>query len=337
VYSPDGIVHLGNIGARVVMTTNPSVDPTAGAGVDAPIGSLYLRDTGTATTQLYTKIGAAQTAWAALGTGGGGVVNELWGPRTAPHPADDEFDQNALGASWAQTGFGGALDFGTRPAPYVNPVINRASWENLRDPDNATDPSQNSWLRIQPGAGPAGIWKRLDTADFGGAVPANLLAWTRFRFAWRNATGVGAADNDIGLSFFEESGAGFSFAVHATINLNNTQEGAVANVIKPLFWGRNGAVIAPLTEGTRQNDAATNRSNYAFYSGYVAIQKIGATNYHGWVLDDGGRLYMGEYANAGLAGINAVAIWCRGNGSVMGIPLFDTDFIRFYEGSDWIP
>jgi hypothetical protein len=337
-HCPDGMIVLGNLGGRVVMTSYPSVDPTVAPGVDAPVGSLYLRDTGTAATQLYTKIGAATTDWAALGGGsGGGVVNELWGPRTAPHPADDEFDQNALDASWLQTGFGGVLNFGTRPAPYVNPGDNPASWENLRDPDNTTDPTQNSWLRIQPGNGPAGLWKRIDSADFGGAVPSDLLCWARFRFAWRNATGVGAADNDCGISFFEESGAGFSFAVHATINLNNTQEGAVGNVIKPLFWGRNGGVITPLTEGTRQNNAVDNRSDYAFYSGYVGLQKNGADTYMAWILDDGGRLFMGAYNDAGLAGINAVALWCRGNGSAMGVPLFDFDFIRFYEGVDWIP
>lgn len=270
--------------------------------------------------------------------GGGGPINELWGSRTAPHAADDEFDTNALDSSWSQTGFGAALNFGVRPAPYVSPADNRASWENLRDPDNTTDPTQNSWMRIQPGNGPAGLWKRIDTADFGGAVPANLLVWARFRFAWRNAQGVAAADNDIGLSFFQESGAGFSFAVHATINLNNTQEGAVGNVIKPLFWGRNGAVIANNSEGARMNNSANNRSDYAFYSGYVGLQKVGPQNYHAWVLDDGGRLYMGEYVNAGLVNINAVALWCRGNSTGgMGVPIFDIDFIRFYQGSNWIP
>lgn len=310
-----------------------TADPTVAPGVAAPVGSLLPR---AGTTELWQKFGAADTDWQLFTSGGGGVINELWGPRTNPHPGDDEFDTNALDGSWSQTGFGGALKFAARPAPYVSPADNRASWENLRDPDNTTDPSQNSWLRIQPGNGPAGIWKRIDSADFGGATPTNLLAWARFRFAWANAMGVSAANSDIGLSFFEESGAGWSFAVHATINLCNTQEGAVANVIKPLFWGRNGATITSVSEGTRQNAAATNRSDYAFYSGYLGLQKVG-DNYRAWVLDDGGRLYMGEYVSAGLTGINAVAMWCRGTASAMGVPLFDIDFIRFYQGNDWIP
>lgn len=313
-----------------------AADPSVPPGIAAPIGSLLPR---LGTTELWQKFGAADTDWQLFSPGGGGsVINELWGPRTAPHPADDEFDHNDTSLpGWSQTGFGGALSFATRPAPYVSPANNRASFENLRDPDNTTDPTQNSWLRIQPGAGPAGIWKRIDTAAFGGATPTNLLAWARFRFAWANAVGVGAANSDIGLSFFQEGGAGWSFAVHATMNLCNTQEGAVANVIKPLFWGRNGAAITANSEGVRQNEAVTNRSAYSFYSGYLGLQKDGTT-YRAWVLDDGGRLFMGSYAPGGLAGIDAVAIWCRGNAAGgMGIPIFDIDFIRFYQGLDWIP
>lgn len=311
-----------------------TADPSVAPGVAAPIGSLLPRR---GTTELWQKFGAADTDWQLFTSGGGGLINELWGPRTAPHAADDEFDTNALGASWSQTGMGGALNFAARPAPYVTPADNRASWENLRDPDNTTDLTQNSWLRIQPGNGPAGIWKRLDTAAFGGAVPADLLAWARFRFSWWNGQGVGAGDADIGLSFFNEGGGGFSFALHATINLNNTQEGVVVPAMKPLFWARDGGVITTMSEGTRQNNAATNQSDYAFYSGYVALQKIGANIVRAWIIDDGGNLFMGTFNNAAVANINAVAIWCRGNGSAMGIPIFDIDFIRFYQGSDWIP
>jgi hypothetical protein len=37
-------------------------DPSAGSGVAAPIGKLFIRDTGTAGT-LWIKAGAADTAW----------------------------------------------------------------------------------------------------------------------------------------------------------------------------------------------------------------------------------------------------------------------------------
>lgn len=335
VYAPGGTLILGGIGGRQIKTTTPSVDPTVGAGVAAPIGSLYLRDTGTASTQLYTKTGAGNTAWSTVG-GGGGLVNELWGARVVPHVADDEFAANAVDASWSQTGFGGALNFAARPTPYVNPADNRASWENLRDPDNTTDPSQNSWLRIQPGNGPAGLWKRIDTAAFGGAVPADLLIWARLRFSWWNATAVGAAGNDIGISLFQESGGGFSFALHATLNLCNTQEGVVTPAIKPLFWARDGGAITNISEGTQQNNAVNNQADYAFFSGYVALQKVGATIVRAWLIDDGGNLFMGTWNDASVGSINAIAIWCRGNGSAMGVPLFDADFIRFYQGI-WLP
>lgn len=312
-----------------------TADPSVAPGIAAPIGSLLPRQ---GTTELWQKFGAADTDWQLFSAGGGGITNELWGPRTNPHPADDEFDQNDTALTgWTQTGFS-ALSFATRPAPYVSPGNSRASFENLRDPDNTTDPTQNSWLRMQPGGGLSGLWKRIDSAAFGGVVPANLLAWARFRFMWVNAVGAAAGDADVGLSFFTESGAGFSFAAHATINANNTQEGAVANVIKPLFWGRDGGTITAVSEGTRMNDAATNRSNYSFYSGYVGLQKIGNL-YRAWLLNDGGRLQMGTYnPGVGINGVNAVALWCRGNAlGAIGIPLFDFDFIRFYQGSDWIP
>jgi hypothetical protein len=42
-----------------------SADPTAGAGVVAGIGSLYFRTSGGATTSLYVKTGAGDTAWTA--------------------------------------------------------------------------------------------------------------------------------------------------------------------------------------------------------------------------------------------------------------------------------
>jgi hypothetical protein len=39
-----------------------SVDPSAGAGVAAPIGTIYSRNTGSAGT-LFVKAGAADTSW----------------------------------------------------------------------------------------------------------------------------------------------------------------------------------------------------------------------------------------------------------------------------------
>ena len=321
-------------GSKLARLIARTADPAAVVGQ----AQLYAK-TVSGTAQLFAEAGDGTVSQLTPVAASSGTVNELWGPRVTPHAADDEFNTNTLNAAWSQTGFT-ALDFTTRPAPYVNPVAtNRASWENLRDPDNSSAAAlaQNTWLRTQPAAGLGGIWKRIDSAAFGGAVPAALLAWARFRFSWRNASAPAAADSDIGLSFFEDTGAGFSFAKHATVNLNNTQEGAVANVIKPLFWGRNGASAVNNGEGTRQNNSSNNRSDYAFYSGYVALQKLNATDYAAWVIDDGGRLYMGTYTNAGLAGINAVAIWFRANNGAGGACIFDVDYIRFYQGSDWIP
>jgi hypothetical protein len=72
---PDGILYLGLVGARVVMTTDPAVDPTIAPGVDAPQGSIYL-----GSSLLYVKTGAATTDWTPLlgGTGasGGGLTGD---------------------------------------------------------------------------------------------------------------------------------------------------------------------------------------------------------------------------------------------------------------------
>lgn len=339
--------NLAFVMAAGATTADVSADPSAqfgatawGAGITAnltylengPATAVSYDDTLALPTLSATEVQGAIDALKAGVPFGVAQINEIWAPRITAHPADDEFTSGAIGAQWSQTGFT-AMNFGTRPNPYSNPVVNAASWENGRDPSNA---SQTTWLSIQPGAGLAGIWMRLDSALFGGAVPANLLAWARYRFAWRNASGVASGDADCGLSMFAESGAGFSFAQHSTINLNNTQEGAVASVIKPLFWGRSsGGVITNVSEGTRMNNSANNRSDYAFYSGYIGLQKIG-TNYHGWLIDDGGNLYMGAHAQG--AGTNAVALWFRtastGNPGVM---IMQVDFVRFYEGADWIP
>lgn len=318
---------VGNVTAGADLlsgTDDPSV-----AGVPAELSSLYFKlDTG----DVYRKDGALDTDWVLLGSGTATPANDLWAPRTNPHPADDEFEGPALAAAWSQTGFT-ALDFGNRPSPYVNPVTNRASFEKLGDPDNSAD---TSWLRIQPGAGIAGVWKRLDTAAFGGATPANLLAWARVRFSARNGIATAASDGDVGISFFEDTGAGFSFALHATMNLCNTQEGTAA-AIKALFWGRNGGAITSVTETQRLNDAATFRMT-AQWTGYIALQKIGGNLYDGWLINDGGRVWMGRYNDAALAAVNAVAIWTRDAGGGGGGALIqEFDFIRFYQGQDWIP
>jgi len=50
--------------SSLVVVLSGAVDPSAGAGVAAPQGSLYLRTNGGAGTTLYVKEGAADTAWA---------------------------------------------------------------------------------------------------------------------------------------------------------------------------------------------------------------------------------------------------------------------------------
>jgi len=44
---------------RAVLPLAGTVDPSASSGVDAPVGKIYLRSTGT----VWTKTGAAATQW----------------------------------------------------------------------------------------------------------------------------------------------------------------------------------------------------------------------------------------------------------------------------------
>lgn len=335
--APDGRIVLGVVGGRELLTTTPAVDPSAGAGVFATIGSWYFGDNG----QVWWKSGALDTDWTIFASGGSAILNDMWAPVVGtPHPANDEFLGPALDASWSQVGFSAALDFASRPNPYVNPVSNRASFENRRSRDVT---AETSWLRIQPAVGVAGGWKRLDTAAFGGSVPANLLVWSRITHAWRNEQGVGAGD-DVGISFFFEDGAGFTLASHATMLLSSTSIGA-ANRLKPVFYVRNDTTgtTAVITQGTPQNQVGTDMIDNAFFSGYIGIQKIDQA-YYAWIMDDGGHLFMGEALPVGGGGdgpdnVNAVAFWCSvAGGGVPGTMFYDFDFMRFEQGAaDWLP
>jgi hypothetical protein len=56
------------LGVGNAVVTAGTADPTAGAGVTAPVGSLYLR---TGLVEIYLKTGAAATAWSLVPVGGG--------------------------------------------------------------------------------------------------------------------------------------------------------------------------------------------------------------------------------------------------------------------------
>lgn len=62
--------------SQFILTAGPLIlggsdDPSAGSGVAAPVGSLYLRDDGTH----WKKTGAADTSWSDVGAGGGGGMS----------------------------------------------------------------------------------------------------------------------------------------------------------------------------------------------------------------------------------------------------------------------
>jgi hypothetical protein len=329
-YASSGHLRLGSKtnGADVYRVATA---PNGGGGLAADLGSLALDNV--AGTVWY-KSGAADTDWTQLGAATPSA--ELWGLPATPHAADDEFDTNALAAAWLQTGFSGNMNFGTRPVPYAAPAVNAASWENLHGEDNssAAGLAQNTWLRMQPGLGFEGAWQPIDSAAFGGAVPADLLVWARFRFGFRNATGISAGDYDCGISLFEDTGAGMNFARHTTMSLSNTSEGTAG--LKPVFSVNPGSGEVVVEEGGLQIDGAN--QILAMFSGYIALQKIG-NEISAWLIDDSGNVYFGTDSSVGYANLNAVAFWCNtisGSAANGGIPIFDIDFIRFYQGI-WLP
>lgn len=57
----------------VVGIFSGDVDPSTGIGQPAPVGSLYLRTTGT----IYSKIGSGDTQWSAIAAGGSGTVTSV--------------------------------------------------------------------------------------------------------------------------------------------------------------------------------------------------------------------------------------------------------------------
>lgn len=322
---------LGATGAPGIYTG--AFDPSS-VGQAAAIASLFLRtDTGTA----YTKTGAADTDWTAVGAGGSTMINDPWGMPENPHAANDEFEGPTLDPSWSQTGFSSALNFGTRPNAYATPGVNAASFENRRGPDNS---GNNSWLRIQPAASRAGIWK---STDFGAGVPTNLLAWSRIDFGYRSGVTAGTGD-DVALWFFEDTGAGFSASNYAAIFLSNSTLTGGTNERHALFVVRNtlDGVTTVVREFAPMQSGASSLGLYAPFSGYVALQKVGTT-YYAWLIDDGGRVFMGEATSRAVGGpgptaTNAVALTCQvAGGGVPGIMYYDFDFIRFYEGADWVP
>jgi len=74
--------------------TNPevlsgSVDPTVGAGVAAPTGSVYLRDDGGGVGQVYSKTGGLDTAWSRLLPGAAPLL--MFGHTSIAAAADTRF------------------------------------------------------------------------------------------------------------------------------------------------------------------------------------------------------------------------------------------------------
>jgi len=120
-----------------------SADPTIGAGVTAPEGSLYLRDTGAGTGILYFKRGAADTAWDEAG-GGGNVGSNAWSAPPSPNAWNSEFEDGTLDGWTRATGSSNTV---WTPAGAAIDV--EASF-NTGDARESNNSFRRSWLQVQP-------------------------------------------------------------------------------------------------------------------------------------------------------------------------------------------
>lgn len=123
-----------------------TADPTAGAGVTAPEGSLYLRDDGAGTGILYFKEGAADTAWSEVGSGGGGgnVDSNAWAEPPSANAWNSEFEDGTLDG-WAR------IENATEGSwsPSASAIDVEADFP-AGDPRESISSFRRSWLQIQP-------------------------------------------------------------------------------------------------------------------------------------------------------------------------------------------
>jgi hypothetical protein len=110
LFVPQNVIVIGASGGVQIITTDPVVVPSAGGGVAAPVGSIYM---GVGVGATYLKTGAADTAWTALATAGSDPL-----PNTLQFPAivglNSALTAKTLGSTAAQVCY-----YGRAPRAYA--------------------------------------------------------------------------------------------------------------------------------------------------------------------------------------------------------------------------
>lgn len=188
------IVDLG-----VATLRSGTVDPSAGAGVSAPEGTLFLRHVSGA-GELWVKTGPADTDWE-IPTGGDPNVNaNAWSDPVNPSADDDEFTASAL-SGWRRYN----SDTSSTWTPSASPIDPAARFTTGSPRESINDRRPN-WLEVQPPADGDFRWYDKPITPL---ADGNFI-WIRCS-TQREDNGTISMDNNngnIGLRVWEDDGAG---------------------------------------------------------------------------------------------------------------------------------
>lgn len=122
-------------------------DPSAGAGLAAPEGSIYLRNDGGGLGELYIKTGPADVDWTVAGgsAGGGHEISNAWAEPASPSALDEEFsDGTSLPSPWQRWTAANASW-----SPSATPIDPTAAF-STGSPRESINGRRPNWLMWQP-------------------------------------------------------------------------------------------------------------------------------------------------------------------------------------------
>lgn len=290
---------------RTVSTTAPltgggALSSNQTIGLSLQTDGLTVTGAGTVASPLMVVGGGA------AGAVGGGV----WAKPITAHALDDEFDTGtSIAAAWSPSSPSvGALS-ATAIDPYAGFTTGGTRWSH--------NERRLNWLMLQPESGGSLVL----TKDIS-SLPANYAVWVHGCFNHRTTN---AANNDytFGIAL---SGASYDANNRVNIYLNESDASAIQLEFSSIVAG---AVVTNLVS------ANIGPTTHTPFEGML-VQKIGTT-YHGWAItNNGSLLYLGSLTYAPtVATVSIIA----GNAAstTPGNMIVGIDFIRFVNGSTFLP
>jgi hypothetical protein len=223
-----------------------------------------------------------------------------------PDPHDDEFDSTTLDPAWQFSG--GWTQGGINP--FAAPVGN-ALYELHTE-------RRPSWLMVQaPISSAYRIWKPISFAG-------DFFMWARGSFNLRSAS---ITNNDPNVAFGLSTNP-FDANNSILVQINESDANVMSAVFTTVIGGAGTNV-----QRTR-NLFATNSGGQPIEA--VGLQKIGTT-YHAWVFNrSGNAIWLGSATfNPTVASVFMVLF--NASNAAPGIVISGVDFIRFKEGSTFLP